>query len=62
MKKELERLFANLAKGKKVHFVTGIDTNVGKTYATAFILGLLEESGLSAVSQKTPGRCRRMRR
>lgn len=52
MKKELERLFANLAKGKKVHFVTGIDTNVGKTYATAFILGLLEESGLSAVSQK----------
>lgn len=36
----------------KVIFVSGIDTNIGKTYATAFLLKTLKDSGYKAISQK----------
>lgn len=36
----------------KVIFVSAIDTNIGKTYATAFLLKELKNSGYNAISQK----------
>ncbi len=33
-------------------FVSGIDTNIGKTYATAFLIKTLREKGLTVTSQK----------
>lgn len=36
----------------KVLFITGIDTNIGKTYATTFLLQKLQKEGLKVVSQK----------
>lgn len=36
----------------RVLFVTGIDTDAGKTYATAFLARRLMEQGLSVVTQK----------
>ena len=36
----------------KVLFVTGIDTNIGKTYATAFLFDKLSESGQKVITQK----------
>lgn len=35
-----------------VLFVSGIDTNIGKSYATAYLLGLLRQRGQTAISQK----------
>lgn len=35
-----------------VLFVSGIDTNIGKSYATAYLLRLLRDRGYSAISQK----------
>ncbi len=41
-------------KTRKEHtlFVSGIDTNIGKTYATAFLIKQLRKQGLSVTSQK----------
>lgn len=36
----------------KVLFITGIDTNIGKTYATAWILNELSKQGMNVISQK----------
>lgn len=36
----------------KVLFITGIDTNIGKTYATAWLLGELMKQGKKVISQK----------
>lgn len=36
----------------QVLFVTGIDTNIGKTYATAFLFDKLSESGQKVITQK----------
>lgn len=36
----------------RVLFVSGIDTNIGKSYATAFVLRRLMHSGVRAISQK----------
>lgn len=33
-------------------FITGIDTDAGKTYATAFLANLLQERGKSVITQK----------
>lgn len=35
-----------------VLFVSGIDTNIGKSYATAYLLDLLRRQGQTAISQK----------
>lgn len=37
---------------RNVYFITGIDTNVGKTYVTAGILKALLDKGIHAISQK----------
>ncbi len=41
-------------KERKTHtlFVSGIDTNIGKTYATAFLIKKIREQGLRVTSQK----------
>lgn len=36
----------------KVYFVTGIDTDAGKTYATAFLASIFSEEGRSVITQK----------
>ncbi|KGN98949.1 ATP-dependent dethiobiotin synthetase BioD [Porphyromonas gingivicanis] len=36
----------------KVLFITGIDTGIGKTYATAFLIKAMQQKGLRVVSQK----------
>lgn len=48
----LDRIFENLDKGKKVHFISGIDTNIGKTYMTAALAKKLESLGKSVITQK----------
>lgn len=37
---------------KPILFVTGIDTNIGKTYATAFLANLYAQKGLRIITQK----------
>ncbi len=37
---------------EKVYFVTGIDTNVGKSIATGYIANLLTKDGLRVITQK----------
>ncbi len=46
------KLLENLENGKKVHFVSGIDTNIGKTYATALIAASLKQKGYRVITQK----------
>lgn len=46
------RIFENLEKGKKVHFISGIDTNIGKTYMTAALAKILESQGKRVITQK----------
>ncbi len=41
----------NFSKYKKI-FITGIDTGVGKTYATGFIAKNLTQNGINVVTQK----------
>lgn len=41
-----------LPKNHKVYFITGIDTDAGKTYATAFLTTLFSEGGERVISQK----------
>lgn len=36
----------------KVYFLTGIDTDAGKTYATAFMARRFMNEGLTVVTQK----------
>lgn len=36
----------------KVFFISGIDTNIGKTFATGIIAGMLAEGGKSVITQK----------
>ena len=36
----------------KVYFVTGIDTDAGKTYATAFLASMFAEDGKKVITQK----------
>ncbi|WP_373820452.1 ATP-dependent dethiobiotin synthetase BioD, partial [Porphyromonas loveana] len=39
-------------KQNNVLFVTGIDTNIGKTYATAFLADRLSSAGKKVITQK----------
>lgn len=48
----MEKIIENFRKGKRIHFVSGIDTNIGKTYGTAFVNGLLGQSGIKSITQK----------
>ncbi len=41
-----------LPANHKVFFVTGIDTDAGKTYATAFLATMFAEEGKSVITQK----------
>ncbi|MDE6039987.1 MAG: dethiobiotin synthase [Muribaculaceae bacterium] len=41
-----------LPQNHKVYFVTGIDTDAGKTYATAFLTTLFSEDGKKVITQK----------
>ncbi|MBB6276607.1 dethiobiotin synthase [Porphyromonas circumdentaria] len=36
----------------KVLFITGIDTGIGKTYATAFLIKTMQQRGMRIISQK----------
>lgn len=48
----IEKIFNNLDSGKKVHFISGIDTNIGKTYMTALLAQKLKSLGKSVITQK----------
>lgn len=37
---------------EKVLFISGIDTNIGKTYATAYLMDILKKKGKKVISQK----------
>ena len=43
----------------KVLFISGIDTNIGKTYATGILARALAEKGKTVITQKMiqTGRC-----
>lgn len=48
-------IIGNLPKGllnNKVLFVSGIDTNIGKTYAVAYLLEAMQKLGSNVISQK----------
>ncbi|MEG0891560.1 MAG: dethiobiotin synthase [Bacteroidales bacterium] len=47
----LKNISLNIAKNK-VLFISGIDTNVGKTYATAALANTLTKGGYKAITQK----------
>lgn len=47
METDLTKIFAPGA-----YFVTGIDTDAGKTYCTAWLVGRLMEAGVSVITQK----------
>lgn len=50
--KGFSRVVENIKNGRKIHFVSGIDTGIGKTYATAYVLSCLEDLGYDVISQK----------
>lgn len=37
---------------KNVYFVSGIDTNIGKSYATAYLARVWREKGINVITQK----------
>ena len=38
---------------KNVYFVSGIDTNIGKSYATAYLAKTWNERGIRTITEKT---------
>ena len=38
---------------KNVYFVSGIDTNIGKSYATAYLARVWREKGINVITQKS---------
>ena len=37
---------------ENVYFVSGIDTNIGKSYATAYLSRVWKEKGINVITQK----------
>ena len=37
---------------ENVYFVSGIDTNIGKSYATAYLARVWKEKGINVITQK----------